>query len=103
MAKNPALKTKEGAAGALILLVLANYAAVRLGWHPFLYCWGRELASEVYAELSGFVNVMLIAASVLFLTKAQYQKALTACLIMVLVEGMPTYAGIVFRMGGSCG
>lgn len=89
--------------GLAVGLFFINYGFARAGWPPFLYCYGKEIAAAVYAQLREFAVLTLMVAVAFHSARMEWRKAFIASGLMLLVMGMPTFSDILFRAGGSCG
>lgn len=82
----------------MLLLFLANYGAVQLGFKPFAYCWGLSLAPlfQGYWQIVG-VAVLCYFAWVTW--RRGILGAIPAGLLVVLVFGAGAFLTTLFGLG----
>ncbi|MEZ5781134.1 MAG: hypothetical protein R3D70_05735 [Rhizobiaceae bacterium] len=96
--------TAGQSAGLSILAVMAaNWLSVKYSGYPFAYCWLSPLVIPIWEPIAGLVHVFSMLALLWYAVTRQARGTLLAGLVLVGIFGLPLWADILFRMGGSCG
>lgn len=80
-----------------------NWMAVYWSGFPFLYCWLTPLVWPVYDGWYQLINVVIIGFLIVLGMRQRWGQFFLAACLLLLVTGIPQFANILFRLGGSCG
>ena len=82
----------------MLLVYLLNYAAAQLGFKPYAYCWGRNLAPLV----EGYWQIVVLAVLCYFVwlvIRRGVLWAIPGSFLVLLVFGAGTFLTTIFGLG----
>jgi hypothetical protein len=102
MRAKPATADSAALVIAAIGMWSANFFAVKFGWPPFIYCLGQSFLGPVLGPWHEIGVLVMLGWFAIQLGTGRFYGAFLAFAAVILVAGIPTFADILFRLGGSC-
>lgn len=88
--------------GALAIAFGLNFAAVKFGFEPFVYCWFGDLVWSVYGPWQAFIGVIALFVMVIWGVVKGIKGLFLGGVIVLIVYAIPVVVHGLFSLGQTC-
>lgn len=88
--------------GVLVAAFLLNFASVKLGLKPYLYCGFRDMVWAMYQPLQLLISLAGILGLLWFGARRNWGSAFLAVLVTLFAYLGPEWTRILFSVGRGC-